>query len=431
MPLAAAMVCWCSNAAGTFADPALNCTQGACPFPARCVDKVTGVPQNGTKCVDGTEDRLGSAGCALCKAQWYRTNNDDCRPCPQNSASTIAALVFFGVFVLYIGPKVSGLFSATTRTVVKQVLSHLSLFSINLNLGLHWPHEFRVIFSRLRALVDGIQLAAPECLSASWSYDTYLIMLFCLYAGLGIMFAGMHALSLQLQRHIRLNGIEKMPTVDRSPLRQKLAKLMWPVGWVLTRTSYATRTLCFILRPFKLDWHTLYDREFILQNKLHAGDNDGHAADEPANTEEAQVLKENSVVRVAVTHAIAVHNSLWETLLGIKHFALLLTSVSFLYLINVSSKSLDCIPDASNTLRMRTDLTVDCTTSTHIAIQRLSLAVIAGVGAGLPILYALAITVVRERAIQTPLQAKELVSQKWTGLRDPGALWGQAQSDLM
>ena len=172
VPYAVNISCWCTNPAGTFTAPDLQCVPHDCTFPRRCIDS-TSVPNNGTKCRKGS----GGSACIVCDQHWYRSDQD-CLPCPTTSVSTIVALAVFGIFVLYIGPKVSAVFDATTRTVLKQVLSHLSLFSINISLGLHWPPVFKKVFHVLRSLVDGIQLAAPECIASGWSYDSYLIILF-------------------------------------------------------------------------------------------------------------------------------------------------------------------------------------------------------------------------------------------------------------
>ena len=64
------------------------------------------------------------------------------------------------------------------------------------------------MFSWLKALTDGIDLAAPECVSAKWSYKLYVELLF---AGLGALFAAallMHEVSRLLQRLIKFRDPE-------------------------------------------------------------------------------------------------------------------------------------------------------------------------------------------------------------------------------
>jgi hypothetical protein len=88
------------------------------------------------------------------------------------------------------------------------------------------------------------------------------------------------------------------------------------------------------------------------------------------------------IVKLAYDRAVEVNYALWETLCGLKHFSLLLINVSFLYLVNVSSRSLDCVA-AAGELRMKTDTNVNCSTTTHRVLQKLSWVIIITLGAGL------------------------------------------------
>jgi hypothetical protein len=54
-----------------------------------------------------------------------------------------------------------------------------------LGLNLKWPAALLRVFSALRALTNGIELAQPECVNGNWSYSLY-VKLLC--AGFGILF---------------------------------------------------------------------------------------------------------------------------------------------------------------------------------------------------------------------------------------------------
>ena len=193
VPLSLNFSCWCANAAGTFSEPSLDCAAVACPFPARCVDRWPQAIKNGTVCSLGSE----GSSCAVCSKHFYRWL-DTCRPCPNNQGAIIVLLVIFTstltsacvlhrrvradapsilhalrtstVVVLVIGPYVSSVFSAETVATIRNSLQYLQFLAHNLHIPLPgWPPALLAFFKYVYALIDGIQLAAPECYSDTWN----------------------------------------------------------------------------------------------------------------------------------------------------------------------------------------------------------------------------------------------------------------------
>ena len=152
-----------------YSDPEFfDCAPQKCKFSGRCVPS-TSIINNGTTCIEGSE----GVGCNICSIGFYRFRTE-CRICPKDKGKTIVVLVFLGAFIAYFGPTFSQLASPTVRTCLRNFLSHLQFLSIDINLNLHWPPAFLRVFERLKELLDGIQLAAPECVAANYNYDLYL-----------------------------------------------------------------------------------------------------------------------------------------------------------------------------------------------------------------------------------------------------------------
>jgi hypothetical protein len=156
--------CWCTTPEGSYSDAvAFDCAPQRCQFPQRCV-QATSIARNGTACVTGSE----GVGCNLCSLGYYRFRSE-CKECPKDKGKTIILLVFFSAVVAYFGPTFAQLASPTVRTCLRNFLSHLQFLASALSInGLHWPPAFLRLFQNLKELFDGIQLAAPECVSASY-----------------------------------------------------------------------------------------------------------------------------------------------------------------------------------------------------------------------------------------------------------------------
>ena len=123
VPLNAILVCSCANGVGTFANESMNCAPFPCPFPDRCLG-------NGTTCVDGAT----GPSCSLCSTRWYRWR-DECRPCPDGVPPGIVLIsVFAGIFVLWLGPKISKLTTPQAQAILKNLLSTFQYLSLSLTL---------------------------------------------------------------------------------------------------------------------------------------------------------------------------------------------------------------------------------------------------------------------------------------------------------
>ena len=102
VPLRTTFGCWCANVAGTYANTTRDCVPEACPYPIRCVARTLAFV-NGTTCARGSE---GTA-CITCSKRFYRLR-DECVPCPTGiPVSVILLAIGLGVFLLYVGPKLS------------------------------------------------------------------------------------------------------------------------------------------------------------------------------------------------------------------------------------------------------------------------------------------------------------------------------------
>ncbi len=112
--------CWCANPAGTYANETLNCVAEPCPYPGRCVDRT--VPNNGTACGIGSE----GVACVRCSLQYYRYR-DECRPCPKSQYAVVLLGVGVGVFLLYVGPKLSKLTSPQAVALLRSLVMYLQV----------------------------------------------------------------------------------------------------------------------------------------------------------------------------------------------------------------------------------------------------------------------------------------------------------------
>jgi hypothetical protein len=182
VPYLAGISCWCNNAAGTFTTPQLDCVPSDCPFPQRCIDAVEGLANSGTVCLEGTE----GDSCVRCAKRFYRFETD-CRPCPTGvPVGLICVAIIGGGALLYASSVISQIATPQAIALLRSLMAYLQYLAITMNIKLRWPPWFLSVFRYLRALVNGIDLAAPECVSEAWSYHTYFILL-C--AGVVALFA--------------------------------------------------------------------------------------------------------------------------------------------------------------------------------------------------------------------------------------------------
>ena len=173
VPYAFNITCWCTAPLGSYASVDTNCFATPCPFPTRCVLQNPSLPSNGTTCVTGSQ----GVGCATCSKQWYRYL-DSCRPCPKGINPAVVVLgVFLCVGLLYVGPKLAQLSSPQAVALLRSLVMYCQYLSISFDIHLRWPAGLLAFFAWLKALTNGIQLAAPECLSANWSYYLYVRLL--------------------------------------------------------------------------------------------------------------------------------------------------------------------------------------------------------------------------------------------------------------
>jgi hypothetical protein len=112
----------------------------------------------------------------------------------------------------------------------------------------------------------------------------------------------------------------------------------------------------------------------------------------------------------------------------LQNFTAFALSISYIYAVNVLCDGFDCF-DTPDGVKLRADPTVFCDTQTHRRFQRLALGCIIGIGAGVPLLYALWIHILRRWARATNVASHGgplLKRPTWTGLGDPStrASWG-------
>jgi hypothetical protein len=164
VPLERSFSCWCSNPAGTYANLSTGCAAEVCPYPNRCVDG-SATRNNGTVCTTGAE----GIACISCSKRYYRFR-DECRKCPEGVPVSIVLLAIgVGVFLLFIGPRLSKLASPQAAALLRSFVMYLQYLSLSLDIRLSWPPALLSFFSWLKALTNGIDLAAPECVSDTWS----------------------------------------------------------------------------------------------------------------------------------------------------------------------------------------------------------------------------------------------------------------------
>ena len=425
------MQCWCTTSSGFYSStqfdwPGGACTPKACQFPARCVD-ATQAKGNGTTCVTGTE----GDGCVLCSLGYYRFQSA-CKVCPKNKTQTILVIVFLGVFILYLGPIITELTSPTVRASLKNLLSHLQFLSINLNLGLHWPPVFSKLFDRLRQLMDGIQLAAPECVSVGYTYDLYVgILMYTFVAVGGAFLLGIYLLDM-LRKNLRIHGVTQHPGVDTSPLATRLAKLQLPLGWWIQRTGLWAKmsTTLFLTSGM------LYPIDYILKHGAAL-----RALYRMPALPEGVAEDEASLSELALNRAYELYVGWWRSAIGLKQFSVLLLGLAYTYILTVTTLDVDCFIDARGVSRLVRDSRVVCDTAAHQRSSTVAIAVAAIVGFGVPASFVLMISRLRRVTRQReplvtrtggnsaePGEATEEVLDllEWRGLRDPETLvsWG-------
>jgi hypothetical protein len=71
--------------------------------------------------------------------------------------------------LLIIGPALSNVVSANSVAVMRGSFTHMQFLGSMLHIRLLWPREFVAAFKYIEALVDAVQLAAPECYASAWS----------------------------------------------------------------------------------------------------------------------------------------------------------------------------------------------------------------------------------------------------------------------
>ena len=122
----------------------------------------------------------------LCAKRWYRYA-DECRECPKGvPVGVILLAVLGGGFLLYVSSMLSKFTTPQAVALLRSLIQYLQYLSLSLSINVRWPAALLRFFAYLRALTNGIDLAAPECVSNNWSYALY-VQLLC--AGLAIIFA--------------------------------------------------------------------------------------------------------------------------------------------------------------------------------------------------------------------------------------------------
>ena len=108
------------------------------------------------------------------------------------------------VFLLYVGPKLSKLTSPQAVALLRSLVMYFQYLALSFEIRLKWPPGLLSFFRWLRALTDGIDLAAPECVSGGWSYHLYVEILLI---GLGTLFGAalvLHEISRAAPRGVKL-----------------------------------------------------------------------------------------------------------------------------------------------------------------------------------------------------------------------------------
>jgi len=341
-------------------------------------------------------------------------------------------IAFLGVFIIYVGPIITELTSPTVRASLKNVLSHLQFLSINLNLGLHWPPAFDKLFDNLRRLMDGVQLAAPECVSAGYTYDLYVtIVLYSFIAVAALFITSVYMLN-TLRKTIRIHGITAFPGIDTSPLKNRLLKLRIPLGWWVQRSGLWAKvsttlhlTSGMLYPVYFLQKHAARLRQQYRLPPLPEGKDEDIA----------------SLAELALQRAYELYVMWWRTSIGLKQFSVLLVGLAYTYLLTVTTLDLDCFTDARGVARLVRDSRVLCDTAEHRRSSSLSTAIVVIVGIGVPVIFIAMVSRLRMLTRQRePLvssrheededtdAAKETLLDllEWRGLRDPETLvsWG-------
>lgn len=74
------------------------------------------------------------------------------------------------VVVLLVGPVFSSIFTPETLAIMRASLSYAQFLATSMHIPLPgWPRQMVAFFRYIWALIDGIELVAPECFSDSWS----------------------------------------------------------------------------------------------------------------------------------------------------------------------------------------------------------------------------------------------------------------------
>ena len=350
VPLNAKLICGCANGAGTFANESLNCLPFPCPFPARCLG-------NGTTCVDGAT----GPSCSLCSKRWYRWR-DECRPCPEGIPPGIVLIsIFAGVFVLWLGPKISKLTTPQAQAILKNLLSTFQYLSLSLTLRLRWPPELLRFFAFVRTLTNAVDLAAPECLATNWSYYVYVqSMLIGILVVFGATFVYVAYLSL------RLSAVKP------------------PKGEARLVPTWSARL-----------------RYALLPSALRASES--MRLDDPDREMRYHVRK------------------LFVRRNGLYNFLAFASSVCYIYVVNVLCDAFDCF-SAPEGMKLRADPKILCDTATHKHFLRLATGCIAGIGAGVPLLITAALARARRTARAANMSSNSaplLTRPPWLGLGDP------------
>ncbi len=67
------------------------------------------------------------------------------------------------------GPKLAMLSSPQAVALLRSLVMYLQYLSLSLDVRLRWPPALLAAFTWLKALTNGIDLAAPECVATNWS----------------------------------------------------------------------------------------------------------------------------------------------------------------------------------------------------------------------------------------------------------------------
>lgn len=249
-----------------------------------------------------------------------------------------------------------------------------------------------------QSLTDGINLAAPECLASNWSYYEYVKLLLI---GLGCLFGAALAIAALLRVLLTACRAPPPPPPGLAPPKRGglLARLFPPVD----RNAAALSTV-----------RSLFKKLAALEGFIAFGVSVAYLY--TVNVL-AEACASNGRATQVVPQSPSPSSSSSQEPPPIRHITHLATRLA-----------VDCYKD-SDGLKLLADPSINCDSPTHKAFQRMAIGFVAGFGAGIPLVYAVGIKLLRHsarRANALPGGGQLLRRPLWQGLGDPTcrATWG-------